>query len=129
LDALVKGDDYIPPTPYMDFKYAKKAVEIRYAREEFDGLVDGVQTNQAALDRLSMWRSTVMSFINQEATPDQPPSVAAGATPEAAGIAPPADAFGAPGLPPIDPNAPPPPVAPLPPPPSLPLLQNSAVPG
>jgi hypothetical protein len=129
LDQLVKADDYIPPTPYLDPKYAKKLVEIRYAREEFDGLVDGVQTNQAALDRLSMWRSTVMSFINQAATPDAPPSVAAGATPEAAGIAPPADAFGAPGLPPIDPNAPPPPVAPLPPPPALPLLQTSATPG
>ncbi len=121
LDALVKGDDYIPPTPYMDFKYGKKAVEIRYAREEADG------APQDVLDRLAMWRATVMSFLKQEATPDTPPSVAAGATPEAAGL-PPADAFAAPPLPPIDPNAPPPPVTPNPPPPSLPLLQNSAVP-
>lgn len=97
LDALVKSDDYIPPNPFMDFEFAKKQVETRFAREEADG------ADQAALDRLLMWRATVMSFLKQSTTPDAPP------TPTAfTGITPPAMVPGAP-----------PAAAPLPPPPPL----------
>jgi hypothetical protein len=123
LDNLVKGDDYVPPTPYMDFNYAKKAVEIRYAREEFDGLIEGKQTNQAALDRLAMWRATVMSFLKQQQTPDAPPSPVVAGAPAA-----PTDGFAAPPLPPIVPGAPPPPALPGTPAPGLPQINNSAVP-
>jgi hypothetical protein len=97
LDALVKSDDYIPPTPYMDFPYAKKAVETRYAREEANG------ADQGALDRLAMWRSTILSFLKQSTTPDAPPSPVAGAVPPVdpmafTGITPPPVIPGAPGM-------------------------------
>lgn len=113
LDTLVKGGDYIPPTPYMDFAYAKKAVEVRYAREEADG------SPQDVLDRLAMWRATVMSFQNQQQTPDTPPSPAAGATPPL----PPADAFGA-----MTPGAPNPAAVVEGPPLSAPMMATSPVP-
>ncbi len=124
LDNLVKSDDYIPPNPFCDFKYALKAVEVRFAREEFEG------SPQDVLDRLMMWRSTILSFMNQQTSTDTPPSMAAGAlppTPDVAAVDP--TAFtGAFTPPPIDPNAAPPPPLNLPPAPVLPLVNNSQVP-
>ncbi len=65
LDALIKSDDFIPPTPYMDFEYALQQVEMRMDREEAEG------ARQDVLDRLGMWRSVVMSYVKQKTTPDQ----------------------------------------------------------
>lgn len=66
LDKLVKADAFIPPSPFIDFEYAKEQVESRYDREEADG------AKQDVLDRLSMWRSQLMEMQAQNATPDEP---------------------------------------------------------
>lgn len=80
LDALIKSEEFIPPTPYMDFVYAKQQVETRMDREEAEG------SRQDVLDRLGMWRAVVMSYIKQQTTPDekfgiQPPPPIAGIPP------------------------------------------------
>jgi hypothetical protein len=69
LDKLVKSSDYIPPSPYMDFEYAKQAAETRFSREE------ALESPQEVLDRISIWISTVNSMMAQNATPDTPPAV------------------------------------------------------
>jgi hypothetical protein len=119
LDNLVKSKEYIPPTPYMDFDYAIHCVEVRYAREEKN------RAAQDVLDRLAMWRATVLSFKKQQTTPDAPPSpVVAGAPP----ASPDGNFTGALPLPPVLPGAPGAP--PLPPasPISLPTMDNSVAP-
>lgn len=121
LDALVKSDDYIPPNPFMDFDFARKAVERRYAREEFEG------APQDVLDRLLMWRATVMSFKNQEVTPDAPPSESVGAAPMP-GAAPPAPGGGAFASLPVGAPLPQGALPSAPPAPSIPTLANTAVP-
>jgi hypothetical protein len=117
LDMLVKSSDYIPPTPFMDMPYAKLQVETRFAREEAEG------APQDVLDRLMMWRATVMSFIKQSTTPDvdAPPSPAVGAVPPV----PPGFADMAPPQIPGDPSIP---ALPMAPPPELPQVTNSVVP-
>lgn len=118
LDNLVKTAEYNPPTPFMDPIYALKMVETRYAREEADG------SSQDVLDRLLMWRATVLSFQKQATTPDvdAPPSEAAGALPP---VVPAGFADMAPPQIPGDPSIP---ALPLAPPPELPQVTNSAVP-
>jgi len=121
LDELVKSDEFIPPSPYMDHLFAKQQVEDRYQREI------ALKSPQHVLDRLSIWRAVVINYIAQNNTPDaamqQEPAIP-GATPTAdpmAGAAPMSD----PGM------AQPMPGAGMPPeaaPPSLPLLNNSMAP-
>lgn len=95
LDALVKSEDFIPPTPYMDFDYALAQCETRMDREEAESKrANGKINNQDVLDRLGMWRAVVMSFIKQKTTPDQK-----------FGIQPPPPL----GVPPVVPGLPPPP--------------------
>ena len=127
LDTLVKGDEYIPPTPYMDFAFAQQAVESRLAKEE------KLKSPQEVLDRLQMWRATVLAMQKQNTTPDTPPGQPV----------PPPPGQGPPGMPPgAGPPGPggfgfqPPPqqagVAPIQPnagPPPLPGLNNSVSPG
>lgn len=102
LDALVKSEDFIPPTPYMDFEYALQQVETRMDREEAEG------SRQDVLDRLGMWRAVVMSYVKQKSTPDK----------TTFGIQPPAPM----------PGAPMPPALPIAPPPTMPIMNTTVSP-
>lgn len=101
LDSLVKSEDFISPTPYMDFEYALQQVETRMDREEAEG------ARQEVLDRLGMWRAVVMSFLKQKTTPDTK-----------FGIQPP----------PVLPGQPPPPAMGVPPPPTMPIMNTTVAP-
>ena len=93
LDALIKSDEYIPPSPYMDFPFAIQTAENRFSRALAD------KSPQAVLDRLSMWIATVKNMQAQNTTPPsipQPPAPGPGAGPVPApggfGLQPPAEA-------------------------------------
>lgn len=68
LDKLFAGNDYIPPSAFMDLDYAKEAVENRYLLEQMAG------TPQWKLDDFLRWRAAVIEMIAERDTPDvQPP--------------------------------------------------------
>lgn len=86
LDDLLAGDDYIPPTSFIDLDYAKTAVEARYLLE------GNLGTPQDKLDQFLMWRAAVIEMIEQRNTPESG-AVPPGAPGQDAVIPPP----GAPG--------------------------------
>jgi hypothetical protein len=87
LDKLFAGQDYIPPSPFMDLDYAKEAVENRYLLEEMAG------TPQWKLDQFLMWHAAVVEMITQRDTPDVPPGAPAAAAEAAPGAQPMAPAM------------------------------------
>ena len=99
LNRIVLQGKYIPPSPYLNPTYAKQAVESRIILEQ------GWGTDEAAIDRLRMWRSALLALSKQRATPDAPTVPAPAAGPAGApgaptdnftGITPPTSIPGAP---------------------------------